>query len=248
MATAFNTYDRIIKYYNKESPYKVDELLQDKSFSDDEMKAILSLYPKMSKWSCIWRLMLETGMRPIECVNLHIENFDFDKRLINFKVYKPRKQVKNGVYLRCYKCRVMPLSESTCKVTLDYIECNKYSFKHGFIFPGQRRDSITMNSLSLNMEFTKFIRPRLRGRFLQKDHNGTHYLSPKSFRITLITRLMQDLSVYEVCKIMNHTKPDTTLRYGAPIPLDHVRNKTKEIYGTVINKTQYLPPGQTTLK
>lgn len=214
MCTADTTFERVRRYYKYEA--EVERPLSDKSFTRQEIQQLFSIYEPWHKWGVIWRLMYETGMRPIELCHLHLDNFDFGDGILCYKVFKPRKKKKGDFYVKRYKSRIVNLSDQCVAVVKQYIDLNKHSFIYGFIFPHLKdRHKIVMHTRTLNNEFDR-LRPILGGRFLDFESNGCHLLSPKSFRITAISVCSEVLGVDKTSKYFCHEDPRVTLRYVRP--------------------------------
>ena len=72
-----------------------------------------------------------------------------------------------------------------------------------------------MNPRTLNREMDR-IRKKLGGRWLKKNNEGDHFISPHSFRRSWITRWINqhpNTSPYEAAEAIGHSDPRTTFQY-----------------------------------
>ncbi len=157
------------------------------------LKAIDSTTPLGMKYYCVMLLLLDTGMRVSELVNINIDSVDLKRDFIKI-MGKGQKE------------REVPISRFTRKTLLKYIRSVRESLCAGeslYLFPENGGGRISVNSVQ------QYLR-RLGKRVGLDDAK----CSPHIFRHTFATQAVANgANMITLKNIMGHASLQTTIRY-----------------------------------
>lgn len=239
-------WDRAIRYYKNEASV-IEQPLRNRIIHRQEYKQLISLYWDLDPLRLIWEILYNTGMRPIEACWLQLDNLDLEKGEIAYKVSKPgRKETSKGI-IKVYKSRVVPIPEDLKNKLKKYLILNKDGFRYGFLFPAPSLQSKHphINPRSLNFEMSR-VRPKLGGRWLERNSYGDHLIGPHSFRRSWIVRYLDKYQNPAECsRAIGHNDINTTFGYYQEIK----KNRLREFINSenIIIKVPKITSDQTTL-
>lgn len=166
-----------------------------KPLSDEEVKRLLKM-PNRGTYAgyrdfTIMILMLDTGIRVTECMNLKIEDVDLSSRIILVRAESAKTRV----------ARQLPISKKTCKLLRALILKAKESH-YEFIFMSAFGNRLTRNQVNHN--FKKYANlAEIKGR-----------CSPHNYRHTFATNFIRaGGDPFALQRILGHTTMEMTRRY-----------------------------------
>jgi len=194
------------KYYSGENPvtevkpYHTDE--KRREYSADEISRILEAAGQVEKeaWpntmlqkyaKRIILLLLYTGMRSGEVLNLKWENIQADKIVLRRTETKQKRE------------KVIPLTEGI-KSVLESLKDERY--KNGYIIPRRRDQRITSSNS------TKTILNKMREISGIEDFDF-HSLRHTASTIMVSQALGKGVGLADIMKILGHSKVETTMKY-----------------------------------
>ena len=172
----------------------------DRSDLEDILKIALERDPLY--YNCLMMLLL-TGLRPVDLLNLKISDFDFDRKQINVKISKTSKEIKFPIFdeLEIFIRNNMEKEFSNDR--------NKYVFDGYNVETVSKRFRRIKKALSINEKFV---------------------ITLKTFRKTFATGMAEKgLSIQEVANLLGHDSTTTTERYYADVITESLRKKINSL-------------------
>lgn len=168
-----------------------------KTLTPEQIKLLLSTIDKTAplgfKYYCVILVLVDTGMRISELVNIKVNDIDFQHGFITV-LGKGRKQ------------RVIPISSMTMRQLLRYQDRFRQSdglTDSPYLFPDQYGSFVSVNSIQ------QYLR-----RLAQKAGLGEVKVTPHIFRHTAATHAAaQGTSAFILKEILGHSSMQTTMRY-----------------------------------
>jgi len=149
---------------------------------------------KSLKIKTIILLLLDTGLRVSEAINIKLSDFDFKKRLLTVKSLKKREKIKY---------RQIPISERLFWTLSEYIKTFRNVTPNSWLFPNPCDNTKHITRFSVN----KFLSRK------KSKLNITH-LHPHALRHTFATGLVaEDVPINEVADLLGHENVNTTRVY-----------------------------------
>ncbi len=184
-------------------------------FDDIVLKQILNETLKRDKnlYNC-YMLLLLTGIRPIDLINLKVGNFDLEKKLINIRMSKTLKEIQFPIY----------------DELLQYINENLKSELE------KNPNKILFENFSVEILGKRFRRIK---KFLNIKEQFSVTL--KTFRKTFATRMAErGLYMEEVANLLGHDDIRTTSKYYAKIVTEKLRNRIDNMYNPEVGTRELL--------
>jgi len=204
------TFDRARRYYTQEVSI-IDNPLSSKAITRVEHQHLLSMYDPMDLYRLIWEILWDTGLRPFEVCKLQIENFSDDFKKFGYKIAKPKKVTRNGVIYVINNARIINIHSELADRLRFYVKTSQLPY--GFLFPSFVKNRFFLNPRTLNWELNRH-RKTLGGRWLEKNSYDNHFLSPKSYRCSWITRYAEIATdSFELAAAIGHKDPKTSYTY-----------------------------------
>jgi len=175
-------------------------------FDKSELEDILSVAKERDKkfYNSLMLLLL-TGLRPIDLVNLKINNFDFNRKLISIKISKTNKEIKFPLYSELETFISSNMQEEFQKDSEDFL---LKGFNVEIIGKRFRR-------IKKQLKITKKLTVTL-----------------KTFRKTFATRIAEKgLSIQEVAYLLGHDSVKTTEKYYTDVITESLRKKINNLNG-----------------
>jgi len=192
------------KVRNKNPVFLTDEELSKiRAILDEEKDDLFGLRNKV-----ITKLLLATGLRVSELVNLKVEDVDFDDFGAILEVRR-KGQEMDYVYV----------NKKTSQDLLKYFNLRKkLSLSHDYLFVTRRFNPLDRTNVY------RLVKKILSKAGIEKKKMGPHVL-----RHTFATLLMKsNVSIYKIKKLMNHKQLTTTERYLHVVEED-LRQTVEEI-------------------
>ena len=169
-------------------------------FEDDDLIEILAEAKKRDNhyYNCLV-LLLMTGLRPVDLLNLKIQDFDFKRMKINVSVSKTGKAFSFPVYEKLHKFLVEEMAD----------EFNKEGDAH--LFP-------TFTVEVLGKRFRRIIKYLSLGKI--RKYNL------KTFRKTFATRMAESgMALLDVKNLLAHDTSKTTEKFYADVSTENLRKR-----------------------
>ncbi len=164
------------------------------------LSAIDKSTPLGFKYYCIILLLVDTGMRISELVNIKVSDVDIRRGFVT-------------IFGKGQKQRVVPVSRITVRELLRYLDRFRQSNEYTdspYLFPDNYGGSVTVNSIQ------QYLR-----RLAQKVGIEDVKVTPHIFRHTFATNAAaQGVNAFILKEIMGHSSMQTTMRYVHPQPDD----------------------------
>ncbi|MHA2067685.1 MAG: tyrosine-type recombinase/integrase, partial [Candidatus Thorarchaeota archaeon] len=175
-----------------------------KTLTPAQIKLLLSTIDKTTplgfKYHCIILLLVDSGMRISELLNIKISDLDIQQGLVT-------------IFGKGQKQRVVPVSRITMREILRYWDGVRQSNGYTdspYLFPDTYGSPITVNSIQ------QYLR-----RLAQKAGLGDVKVTPHIFRHTAATHAAaQGTNAFLLKEILGHSSMQTTMRYVHPQPGD----------------------------
>ena len=149
----------------------------------------------------IFMLLLLTGLRPIDLMNLKSEDFNLKKRIIRVKVSKSSKEILFPIY-------------NELEEFIDRRLLSKLKFSKGLIF----------NGYSVEKVGDKFQEIKNK---LNIPRNYKYTL--KTFRKTFATRMASlGVPIFDVANLLGHDSIKTTTQYYTEADIESLRNRLNQ--------------------
>lgn len=168
-----------------------------KTLTPEQIKLLLSTIDKTAplgfKYYCVILVLVDTGMRISELVNIKVNDIDIQRDFVT-------------VFGKGQKQRVIPLSRVTVRELLRYRDRFRQDNRFAdspYLFPDQYGGSVSVNSIQ------QYLR-----RLAQKAGLGEVKVTPHVFRHTAATHAAaQGTNAFILKEILGHSSMQTTMRY-----------------------------------
>lgn len=174
------------------------------TFENDELFKILETAKNSDiNYFKLLKLLLMTGQRPADILNLRVLNFDFENKIINISISKTGKEIK------------FPLYDDLLNFIDEYFQDIHKAEKSEFIFKG----------LTLETAGQKFR--RLKNNL--KIENPKKY-NLKTFRKTFATNLAKSgMEKTKIAELLGHESVKTTMKYYSDVAVESLRKDLNKL-------------------
>jgi len=200
---------------------------RDRYFFPDEWKKFIAKVTR-KKHNILFKTLLHTGGRAMEVLNLRAVDFNFDRKMVSFKV------VKNRVAKKSYslgKKREFLISKKFVSELKSYIVKNNIS-KNDYLFLNNKK--LPENYFSLtNKEKSKYytsvkvssgliLKRKLKAAGIEDYHNFSLHNIRKTYAMWM---KVYNPPLEEVCKRMGHDIPTHMEHYSSPVIFNPIEKR-----------------------